>query len=289
METLNLHSLILEELSEALALSYATQEETISEPVLLDPAVQRVLAQCPPLPSDSKTTTTEYASMRQLNGILALAKLLNQSRPSSMLRRALLPRVLEYIDVLPRYRYSMEVQGMQGMPTEHWFLEKLTERLLECASLATVDEAQAVLGRVWAHVHFLVDLLSQAHDEANGSDAADVAFAAPALLGTMSALEHTRYRFGGSDVLQAQKLAMKIGSRLAGARLTGQLLLVLRAVLESRLAVCLVASGDLDAATVQNSDPRQLWELIAQADSPNMGTSLAGSDEQKAYEHILAL
>ncbi|KAJ1829023.1 phosphatidylinositol-4- kinase [Coemansia sp. RSA 2599] len=291
METLNLHSLILEELSEALALTYATQDAG-AEPVLLDPAVQRALAQCPPLPSTGSkaAAAAEYVGIRQLNGILALAKLLSQSQPSSMLRQALLPRVLAYVDALPRYQYSAERLELQGVPTEHWFLEKLTERLLECASRATGGEAQAVLGRVWANVHVLVDTLSDERGSAKGDDdGSAVAFAAPALLGTMAALEHTRYRFGGDDVLQAQALAMKIGSRLTSVRLTGQLLLVLRAVLESRLAVRLVASGNLDSATVDNSDPRQLWEMIAQVDSPDMDTSMAGSDEQSAYEHILAL
>ncbi|KAJ1883006.1 phosphatidylinositol-4- kinase [Coemansia sp. RSA 1722] len=270
METLNLHSLILEELSEALALTYAPTE-TPTEPVLLDPAVQRILAQCPSLPSTT-SPTTECLGVRQLNGILALAKLVGQSQPNSMLRAALLPRLLAYVEALSQYQYSSG-HGRE-VSTEQWFLENLMERMLRCAAQATKDEAQTVLDSVWAHVNRMVKALE------NGMGM----FAGPALVGTMKAVAHTSYRFNGSDVLQAQELAMNIGGRL-----TGQLLVVLRAVLESRLAVRLVTGGSLDAAAVQDSDPRQLWELIAQVDSPLVDPQSAGAEELKAYEHILAL
>ncbi|KAJ2364426.1 hypothetical protein IW150_006480, partial [Coemansia sp. RSA 2607] len=113
METLNLHSLILEELSEVLALSYASTNTNAStspsieapaeaqgeEAVYSDPAVWRILAQCPALVEEDSDSEDEIpkqqqaVTQRQLNGILALAKLVSLSTADSIQRRTLLPRV----------------------------------------------------------------------------------------------------------------------------------------------------------------------------------------------------
>ncbi|KAJ1940246.1 phosphatidylinositol-4- kinase, partial [Linderina macrospora] len=61
-------------------------------------------------------------------------------------------------------------------------------------------------------------------------------------------------------------LYLQSGIGLSGNYLLAQFLLVIRAVLESRLAVRLVECGLLDAQLIDRKSPHQLWELISQLD-----------------------
>ncbi|KAJ2776827.1 phosphatidylinositol-4- kinase [Coemansia interrupta] len=264
METLNLHSLILEELSEVLSLSYASTEaaETRADSAVDgDPAVRRILAQCPPLPDggDNDGAVRQTVTQRQLNGILALAKLVSLSSPTSPQRLTLLPRVLAYANAAAHYH------GPTGAAA-HTFARQLTSRLLACAASGSAADGRAVMACVWDRMHVLV----------RQTDTADMA----ALAGMVAALERTRYRFTAEDVAQADGL-------LAHGTATLQTLVVVRAVLESRLGERLVAAGALDGASASESDPRQLWDAVARLGSPCAPLAAAGALETQAYERVL--
>ncbi|KAJ1997110.1 hypothetical protein H4R26_005952, partial [Coemansia thaxteri] len=128
MENLDLHSLILEELSEVLAHTCTLPADASASDVLgMDPAVQRIISQCPPLPGGKSGGGIHGGSRRPVNrrhenALLALAKILSQSE-SDGVRQLLLNRLIEYLDALPSYAYSFSPLGVLGVPTEHWFLE----------------------------------------------------------------------------------------------------------------------------------------------------------------------
>ncbi|KAJ2386758.1 hypothetical protein GGI05_004287, partial [Coemansia sp. RSA 2603] len=277
METLNLHSLILEELSEVLALSYASTNTNAStspsieapaeaqseEAVYSDPAVWRILTQCPALveeDSDSEDESPKQqqaVTQRQLNGILALAKLVSLSAADSIQRRTLLPRVLAYAKAAAHYH------GPSG-GAAHTFARQLTSRLLACASSGSEADARAVLECVWTRMHMLT--------QQGSTDGA-------ALSGMVAAVESTCYRFTAQDVAQADAL-------LAHG-VAGHTLVVVRAVLESRLGERLVAAGALDGAAAQQSGPQELWNAVAQLTSPCGTLPTLADDEVRAYEHML--
>ncbi|KAJ1720103.1 phosphatidylinositol-4- kinase [Coemansia erecta] len=276
METLNLHSLILEELSEVLALSYASAEPAAAETsadeeVDSDPAVWRILAQCPALPDNdsgndsSSDARRQTVTQRQLNGILALAKLVSHSAPSSAQRLALLPRVLAYADAAAHYRGP-------GGAAAHGFARQLTSRLLQCAASGSAADGRAVMACVWRRMHALV----------RQTDPADTA----ALAGMVAALERTHYRFTAEDVLQADEL-LEHGKTAAAAATAVQALVVVRAVLESRLGERLVAAGALDGASARESDPQQLWDAVARLGQPCAPLPAGAAGETQACEHVL--
>ncbi|KAJ1728412.1 phosphatidylinositol-4- kinase, partial [Coemansia biformis] len=313
----DLHSLILEELSGILAETRALSTAgalSAAGALEADPVAQKILAQCPALPGSGACTMTR----RHENGVLALANLLSHS-PADAVCQAALDRVLAYLDALPAYSYRFSPLGVDSVPAEHWFLERLVGRLLQCAAHAPAL-ADTVVDRIWAHINRMVDILQ------GGDMDRIVVFALPALLGTMDAMETTPFRFRAPDVLRADQLSSRLmGARVADnihaavaaaraattpARRTvslylqsnvglsanhvlAQFLRVLRAVLESRLAVRLVRSGDLDAEHVARKDPRELWDLISQLDAARAAncrsTRLDADDElQPAYARILA-
>ncbi|KAJ2712467.1 phosphatidylinositol-4- kinase, partial [Coemansia spiralis] len=306
-----LHSLILEELSEILAATCTLSTGSVLE---ADPVAQKILAQCPPLSDDGPCTVTR----RHESGILALANLVSHA-PAEAVCQAALDRVLAYLDALPAYSYRFSPLGVDGVPTEHWFLERLVARLLQCAGQAPVL-ADEIVSRIWTHLDRVVDILLE------GDLSRIVLFALPALLGAMDALEKTPFRFRAPDVLRADLLSARlldarvadnIHAAVAAARAAGaptrrtvslylqrgvglsanhvlaQFLGVLRAVLESRLALRLVSCGDLDAGCVARKDPRQLWDLISQLDPDRSASgrstpSDADEELQPAYARILA-
>ncbi|KAJ2385531.1 phosphatidylinositol-4- kinase, partial [Coemansia sp. RSA 2559] len=329
MECLDLHSLILEELSEVLSITCAP--ETADSVFVTDPAILKVLAQCPPLPESNsidngKPRTLSRGSgravtKRQEDAILALAKLLSQSS-SPVLRKALLDRVLSYLDALPKYSYSFSPFGVDGVPGEHWFLQRFIGRLLACAA-SSPDHADSILEHIWSHMNQTVDVLETTDVERI------VVFALPALLGSMEALEMSPFRYRASDVsmadaLSARLLSAKIvdnihkaigesyaatvstrrtvslylqsGVGLSTNHVLAQFLLVLRAILESRIAVHLVECGDLDDTLIRRKDPHQLWELMSQIgahrchpDGDRSGARLPEEDGlNAAYSRILS-
>ncbi|KAJ2661711.1 phosphatidylinositol-4- kinase [Coemansia sp. RSA 1200] len=300
MECLDLHSLILEELSEVLSICAL---ETTDSVLATDPAIAKILAQCPRLPTSAandnssakphaiNTRATVVITKRQQDAILALAKLVRQSS-SSVLRQTLLDRVLAYLDVLPRYTYAFSSFGVDGLPSEHWFLHRFVDRLLVCTA-ASPDLASSVMDHIWAHLNRIVDILETADVERIA------VFALPALLGSLEALERSSFRYRVADVsmidaLSSRLLSTKVvdnihqairesynvteaarrtvslylqnGIGLSANHVLAQFLLVLRAILESRLAMHLVESGDLDESLVQSKNPQQLWELMSQID-----------------------
>ncbi|KAJ2033758.1 phosphatidylinositol-4- kinase [Coemansia sp. S16] len=309
MESLDLHSLILEELSEVLAYTCATP---VVDELGSDPAVQRIIAQCPPLPSNDNGGR-RVVSRRHENAVLALAKILSQSACSKV-RQVLLDRVLGYLDALPGYSYSFSSFGVGGVPTEHWFLESLISRLLACAAQSP-ELAPVIMEHVWKHFNGLVDIIESADLERTA------AFALPALLGSMEALEQTAFRFRMSDVLMADELSARLltsavtngihqsvsesstgmaavrrtvslylqrGVGLSGNYVLAQFQLVLRAVLESRLAIQLVESGDLRPEVIDRKDPCQLWDLISQLDIHCRTSDGDAHELQSAYTRILS-
>ncbi|KAJ2550774.1 phosphatidylinositol-4- kinase, partial [Coemansia sp. RSA 1933] len=305
MECFDLHSLILEELSEVLSITCAP--ETADAVFAADPAILKVLAQCPQLPESTSSNSIDsgkprtlsrsssnnrVVTRRQEDAMLALAKLLSRS-PSPVLRQALLDRMLSYLDALPKYTYSFSPFGVDGVPGEHWFLQRFIGRLLACAA-SSPNLADSILEHVWSHLNKIVDVLETANVERI------VVFALPALLGSMEALETSPFRYRASDVsmadaLSARLLSAKIvdnihqaisdsytasvstrrtvslylqsGIGLSTNHILAQFLLVLRAILESRLAIYLVKSGDLDDTLIHRKDPHQLWELMSQIDA----------------------
>ncbi|KAJ1658876.1 phosphatidylinositol-4- kinase, partial [Coemansia sp. RSA 25] len=310
MESLDLHSLILEELSEVLSYTCAAPAVDALES---DAAVRRIIAQCPALPSTSDDNgTSRVVSRRHENAVLALAKILSQST-SDDVRRVLLDRVLAYLDALPGYSYSSSPFGVGGVPTEHWFLESLIRRLLACAAQSS-ELAAAILERIWQHLNRLVDIIE------SGDLERTAVFALPALLGSMEALEQTAFRFRVSDVLRADALSARLlaaavtnsihqavsesstgvaarrtvslylqrGIGLSGNYVLAQFQLVLRAVLESRLAMQLVESGHLKREVVDRKDPSQLWDLISQLDIRRGVADGDAPELQSAYARILA-
>ncbi|KAJ2667367.1 phosphatidylinositol-4- kinase [Coemansia sp. RSA 1199] len=309
MECMELHSLILEELSGILAELPVTDSKGSEDGVsgedgensndCIDPAVERILAQCPMLPTSDSTVVV---SRRHENGILALANLVRRSADS--VRAAALDRVLAYLDALPAYNYQFSAFGVGGVPTEHWFVERLVARLLACAAAAP-DIADVIVDRIWAHLDRIIDVL-QAPDRDR-----TVVFGLPAFLGTVAALEKTRFRFRASDVMRADALAARLlaadivdnvhaavsasqaaatpvrrtvslylqrGVGLSANHMLAQFLAVLRSVLESRIAVRLAAGGE----PVGDKDPRQLWDLISQC--PDFGIS----QQQEGSEYLYA-
>ncbi|KAJ1931377.1 phosphatidylinositol-4- kinase, partial [Linderina pennispora] len=198
MDSFDLHSLILEELSTVLA---ATCRPTDTSST--DPAVQKVLAQCPPLPSQHSEQALRVAvTKRHENGILALAKLLSTTS-SAIVRTSLLGRVLDFVSALPQYSYSSSTFGVSGYHAEHWFLERFIGRLLACAAQAP-ETADAILGRIWALLGDLVGILESREQDRI------VTFALPALLGAMEALEKSPFRYRSSDVLRADALSQRL-------------------------------------------------------------------------------
>ncbi|KAJ2473268.1 phosphatidylinositol-4- kinase [Coemansia sp. RSA 2322] len=320
MENLDLHSLILEELSEVLAHTCTLPADASASDVLgMDPAVQRIISQCPPLPGGKSGGGIHGGSRRPVNrrhenALLALAKILSQSE-SDGVRQLLLNRLIEYLDALPSYAYSFSPLGVLGVPTEHWFLEGFVSRLLSCAAQAP-KLAPVILEHVWKHLNGLVDMLES-------TDLERIAlFALPALLGSMEALEKSSFRFRDSDVLKADVLSARLleskvadnihrsvgksGAATVPARRTvslylqsgvglsanyvlAQFQLVLRAVLESRLAIQLVESGDLKREMIDRKDPCQLWDLISQLDVHHRPFYGDNQELQGAYRRILAL
>ncbi|KAJ1991506.1 phosphatidylinositol-4- kinase [Coemansia spiralis] len=322
MECFDLHSLILEELSEVLSITCAPKSNTAL--LASDPVVAKVLAQCPQLPpedSGTRASSHQAISKRHENAILALAKLLSQAF-SPILRQLLLERVLDYLDALPKYSYSFSSFGVDGMPEEHWFLERFVGRLLACAA-SSPEFAGCILERIWRHLNRLVDIL----DSSNSDHIA--VFALPALLGSMEALEKSPFRYRTSDVLMADALSVRLmsakvvdninnaisesysgapptrrtvslylqsGVGLSANHVLAQVLLVVRAVLESRLAMQLVENGDLDSKIIYRKNPHQLWELISQldihrnpSDGDGFGVKLTENDGLKeAYSRILS-
>ncbi|KAJ2490953.1 phosphatidylinositol-4- kinase [Coemansia sp. RSA 2050] len=309
MESLDLHSLILEELSEVLAYTCAAP---VVDELGSDPAVQRIIAQCPPLPS-SDNGARRVVSRRHENAVLALAKILSQSTCFKV-QQVLLSRVLAYLDALPGYTYSFSSFGVGGVPTEHWFLEALIARLLACAAQSS-ELAPVILEHVWKHLNGLVDIIESADLERTA------VFALPALLGSMEALERTAFRFGVTDVLMADALSARLltpavangihqsvsesstgmnavrrtvslylqrGIGLSGNYVLAQFQLVLRAVLESRLAIQLVKSGDLKPEVIDRKDPCQLWDLISQLDVRHCVSDSNAHELQSAYTRILS-
>ncbi|KAJ2803096.1 phosphatidylinositol-4- kinase [Coemansia guatemalensis] len=325
MEGLELHSLILEELSQILSF---TCEATSKDRSVLDddPAVRKIVAQCPPLPSNSDGGEQHTVNKRQENAMLALANIACETS-SETVRKWVLERVLAYLEALPRYRYQNSALGVLGVPTEHWFVERLVGRLLQCAAQRPADSAVIIEG-VWAHVGRMVDVLESAEPERAA------AFGLPALLGTLEALEKTQFRFRALDVLQADTVLGRLlargtadrvhaavgGTQMGAAarrtvaqyqragvgvsanQVVARFLVVVRAVLESRLAVQLVARGALDAAAVDRKDAQQLWDVVARlgddAEGANAwldggtdgpGRSSQDTAEQHAYSRILAV
>ncbi|KAJ2721683.1 phosphatidylinositol-4- kinase [Coemansia sp. Benny D115] len=264
MECADLHSLILEELSQVLAIAHSTaanlDTQTTTDanefPTDTDPAVQKILAQCPPL-----ANTTRSPSKRQLNAVLALAKFVSLSAPDSTVRRVLLARVLQHL----------EAQMQTADETARWFMEQLTSRLLECASEATEDEATLITVRVWAQVHSLADALGRS----TGSPRPTAPSAA--LLGMLAALENTPYCFGSADVLHADVLARNAGS------CGGSVLRVLGAVLQARLDGRLQETN----TSIIDSERRVSWSALAMISETQLDE--AGSQERQAYEGIQTL
>ncbi|KAJ1662493.1 phosphatidylinositol-4- kinase [Coemansia sp. RSA 1813] len=298
MECLDLHSLILEELSEVLSITCAPQ--TADTVFAADPAILKILAQCPQLLERNSvgndkprpSSRIRVVTKRQEDAILALAKLVSQlSSPVS--RQALLDRVLSYLDALPSYSYSFSSFGVDGVPGEHWFLQRFIGRLLACAA-SSPDLADSILEHVWGHLNQLIGILETADVERI------VVFALPALLGSMEALEMSPFRYRASDVAMADALSARLlsekvvdniqqaigesytatistrrtvslysqgGIVLSANHVLAQFLLVLRAILESRLAIQLVEGGVLDDELIHRKDPHQLWELMSHIDT----------------------
>ncbi|KAJ2741469.1 phosphatidylinositol-4- kinase, partial [Coemansia sp. BCRC 34301] len=310
MESIDLHSLILEELSEVLAYTYAAPA---GDALGSDTAVQRIIAQCPALPSNgSSRAAVVVVNRRHENAVLALAKVLSQSGDANV-RRVLLTRVLAYLDALPGYVYSSSAFGVDGVPTEHWFLGSLVRRLLACAEQAP-ELAPGILEHVWKHLNGLVDIVESGNAERTA------VFALPALLGSMEALEQTAFRFCVADVLRADMLSARLlapavatsihhavsesssgvaarrtvslylqrGIGLSGNYVLAQFQLVLRAVLESRLAMQLVERGHLKREVIDRKDPCQLWDLISQLDVSRSVSDSDAPELQSAYTRILA-
>ncbi|KAJ2360886.1 hypothetical protein IW150_007380, partial [Coemansia sp. RSA 2607] len=146
----------------------------------------------------------------------------------------------------------------------HTFARQLTSRLLACASSGSEADARAVLECVWTRMHMLT--------QQGSTDGA-------ALSGMVAAVESTCYRFTAQDVAQADAL-------LAHG-VAGHTLVVVRAVLESRLGERLVAAGALDGAAAQQSGPQELWNAVAQLTSPCGTLPTLADDEVRAYEHML--
>ncbi|KAJ2617380.1 phosphatidylinositol-4- kinase [Coemansia sp. RSA 1365] len=325
MEGLELHSLILEELS--VILSFTCEATSKDRSVLDDdPAVRKIVAQCPPPPNNSDEGEQHTVNKRQENAMLALANIACETA-SETVRKCVLKRVLAYLEALPRYRYQSSALGVSGVPAEHWFVEQLVSRLLQCAAQSPADSEEIVEG-VWAHVGRMVDVLETAESERAA------AFGLPVLLGTLEALEKTQFRFRATDVLRADTVLGRLLARStadqihaavsgtqmgAAARRTvtqyqragvgvsanhvvARFLVVVRAVLESRLAVQLVARGALDAAAVDHKDAQQLWDVVTRLGDNvedagvwlNSGPvdsdgSSQGQHEQHAYSRILAV
>ncbi|KAJ2080126.1 phosphatidylinositol-4- kinase [Coemansia sp. RSA 988] len=326
MEGLELHSLILEELSEILSF---TCEATSKDRSVLDedPAVRKIVAQCPPLPSNVEGGEPHMVNKRQENAMLALVNIACETT-SETVRKTVLERVLAYLEALPQYRYQISALGVSGVPTEHWFVERLVGRLLQCAAQRPGDSVEIVEG-VWAHVGRMVDVLETAEAERAA------AFGLPALLGTLEALGKTQFRFRTPDVLRADAVLgrllargfadrvhaavggtqmgmaaqrtvtqyLRAGVGISANHVVARFMVVVRAVLESRLATQLVACEALDAAAVNNKDAQQLWDVVARLgdDSEDASAWLDGNTErsgrrgsqdaheQHAYSRILAV
>lgn len=305
METFDLHSLIVEELAEVLAQTYQTSSIPPNNEALLDDSViQRLLAQCPPLPASRKGEQTDICNVvgrRQENGVLGLAKLVSQSK-SNQVRTALLDILLAYLEALPRYTYRFEATFKINDPTtdedvsgERRFAERLVERLLECAAQAP-ESAPLIMERVWRHFNSLLDII----ESKDGAERAAMV-CLPALLGSLSAIEKTSFRFRASDVFMADTLSTRLVSKsmIGGIRaataaaslkrhrkqsvvlnshVLAQFLSALRAVLESRVAAQLVEGGRLDADSVSQMNAQQLWDAISKLDNSSNSQSTTESN-----------
>ncbi|KAJ2160011.1 phosphatidylinositol-4- kinase [Coemansia sp. RSA 552] len=299
MEGLNLHSLILEELSETLATTYAGAP---GEELLDDAEVRKIVAQCPDL-TEPETEVTG----RHEDGILALAKLVSQGAGSALGRQSVLDRLLEYVDALPQLKYRAPAFGMEGEPRMHWFVQRLVGRLVECAGHSSKEVRMMIMARLWGLVEALVAALAATDAERMAETAL------PGLLGALEALESTPFRFGSADVEQAASLAPRLvataavegirravvektpgavrlylqrGVRVSPNHVLGRYLRALCAVLASHAAWALVDGEVLERSQVAGQSGQQLWNTIVGADREKVRHATM---PQKAatYERVL--
>ncbi|KAJ2652386.1 phosphatidylinositol-4- kinase [Coemansia sp. RSA 1250] len=200
METLNLHSQILEELSSILAAARPVDPDICME-------LERIQLQCPEL-----SQTTELGPRHQ-NGILALASLACQSDD---MRSSVLGQVLGYYSSLE----SLDIiDSIAYNTTAAKFVKELSMRLLSCASLAP-EHRTTIMEHIWELVdRTLSRLPSKAHEQQ--------------LLGALEALQQTSLQFTAHDIAKLNA-AIEHMAKVAASNVLGQFLAATQAVLESR-------------------------------------------------------
>ncbi|KAJ1673779.1 phosphatidylinositol-4- kinase, partial [Spiromyces aspiralis] len=254
-----------------------------------DPIVQKLLAQCPPLPPDHHTSADAARPMtlRHLNGILGLAKLLQMSR-SATARRRLFDQLATHVRALPFYVYESCTRWTDERTSEHSFSYRLVSQLLATARQES-DLSEEIMGLVWKYHAQLVSCIL------DSSPTHVCVFAIPSLLGAMEAMKSTKYRFCANDVLEARKLGdrlvapdfgnavhsatsraakiivarrvvrhyMQRGILFSATLILSHYLIVVQAVLESLVARTLVSAGALTLSQISEKGPRELWRLMA--------------------------
>ncbi|KAJ1913145.1 phosphatidylinositol-4- kinase [Mycoemilia scoparia] len=262
-----------------------------------DPIAKKLLTQCPPLPQikgltngshvPATTKKSKRSTLRHQNGILGLAKLLRDSTDAAV-RRELFDRLSLYISVISLYSYEECTRWLGDGSSEQHFAQKLISRLLDTAN-QDAELGREIMTSIW---DFFNKLLDCALHSPTGHACV---FAIPSILGSIEALESTKYRFEGQDILEAKN----IGNRLVSSRFSdavhravnqagqntttrrlvrhymqqgfivsstmilSRYFLALRSILESLVARTLVSMGTLSFQQIFDKNPKELWQSMA--------------------------